>query len=340
MFAAAPGQADAKPFLNLDSIAAWGKFPRFCINTYRWGDRFFNGYDSTYVQGSGHRMNVKVKLDSWEDLYQFKFTDGYRINMSMHPSTSAGVWLTYMAVSIGYDMNISNYFHATDGARKRLDFQFNCALFGAEIYTITNDMEMHISRVGYPEKMRKLETKFNGFHSESFGLNLYYFFNHKHYSQAAAFAYSKIQLKSAGSPFAGFAYWQDKYDLDFTDVFEDLAYNLPENWDNHYRVRAKNYALKFGYGYNWVFHRGWVAGISIAPCVGVRVGYMHNETERATSFALSNRLRMSLIYNVNKRWFFGAIGNADTNLIYDDVHTFLTNNLSIEFSAGFRFDLW
>ena len=45
MFAAAPGQADAKPFLNLDSIAAWGKFPRFCINTYRWGDRFFNGYD-------------------------------------------------------------------------------------------------------------------------------------------------------------------------------------------------------------------------------------------------------------------------------------------------------
>ena len=137
MFAAAPEQADAKPFLNLDSIAAWGKFPRFCINTYRWGDRFFNGYDSTYVQGSGHRMNVKVKLDSWEDLYQFRFTDGYRINMSMHPSTSAGVWLTYMAVSIGYDMNLSKYFHATDGARKRLDFQFNCALFGAEIYTLS-----------------------------------------------------------------------------------------------------------------------------------------------------------------------------------------------------------
>ncbi len=49
--------------LSLDSIAQWGKFPRFCVNTYRWGDSFFNGYDSTYVQGSGKRWNVKTRID-------------------------------------------------------------------------------------------------------------------------------------------------------------------------------------------------------------------------------------------------------------------------------------
>ena len=51
--------------LALDSIATWGKFPRFCVNTYRWGDKFFNSYDSAYVEGTGYKFNVKFKTDSW-----------------------------------------------------------------------------------------------------------------------------------------------------------------------------------------------------------------------------------------------------------------------------------
>ena len=62
--------------LDLDSIAAWGKFPRFCVNTYRWGDRFFNTYDSLYVQGTGKKFNIKFKVDSWSDLYNFRLDDG------------------------------------------------------------------------------------------------------------------------------------------------------------------------------------------------------------------------------------------------------------------------
>ena len=50
--AAAPQEARAFS-LDLDSIAAWGKFPNFCIKTYRWGDKFFNSYDSLYVVVSG-----------------------------------------------------------------------------------------------------------------------------------------------------------------------------------------------------------------------------------------------------------------------------------------------
>ena len=53
--------------LALDSIAEWGKFPRFCIKKYRWGDRFFNSYDSTYVVGTGTKFNVKFKTYSWVD---------------------------------------------------------------------------------------------------------------------------------------------------------------------------------------------------------------------------------------------------------------------------------
>lgn len=252
-----------------------------------------------------------------------------------------GLWLTYMAVSVGYDVNVSKIFNPSQGARKRFDFQFNCMLFAAEYYSIDNTVGMTISRMGYPDSMKRVRIDFDGFHSNSWGLNLYYFFNHKHYSQAAAFHYSKIQVKSAGSLYAGFAYWQQKYDMDFTGVMEALGMppSLSE-WENHYRVSNKNYAIKIGYAYNWVFHPGWCVGISEAPTIGIRDGYINMPQEQKTSFSLSNRFRASLIYNRNKRWFFGIVGNVDTGLVYDKQHTLLSNNFSLEASAGFRFDIW
>ena len=57
--------------LALDSVATWGKFPKFCIDVYRWGDRTFNTYDSAYVVGTGKKFNVKLRMDSWLDYYAF-----------------------------------------------------------------------------------------------------------------------------------------------------------------------------------------------------------------------------------------------------------------------------
>ena len=48
-----------------------GKFPRFVVNTYRWGNEFFNGYDTTYVQGTGYKFSAKITADSWMDGYSF-----------------------------------------------------------------------------------------------------------------------------------------------------------------------------------------------------------------------------------------------------------------------------
>lgn len=340
--AATPAKADGS-FISLDSIAAWGKFPRFCINTYRWGDKFFNSYDSTYVQGSGYRFNIKVKVDSYVDSYNFRYDDDYRMAFNSRPSSSIGLYLTYMAVSVGYDINFSKLFNADIGARKRFNFQFNCALFGAQVYSISNDAYMKITRIGYPGDVSKVAIDFRGFHSDSRGVNLYYFFNHKRYSQAASFAYSKIQMKSSGSLYAGFAYWYQNYDMDFTGILSELPsypHELPPGWDNHYRVRNSNYAIKIGYGYNWVFHPGWVAAISEAPTVGIRRGYISNPDEHRTSFSFSNRLKASIVYNHNKRWFFGVVGYLDSELIYNRLHTMLANNYSFEASAGFRFNLW
>ena len=105
-------------------------------------------------------------------------------------------------------------------------------------------------------------------------------------------------------------------------------------------VKNKNYALKLGYGYNWVFHKGWVLGVSEAPLIGLRVGYINDPSQQKTSFGMSNQMRLSLIYNYKTKWFFGAVCRWDMALIYDREHTLMANNLSLEASAGFRFNLW
>ena len=85
-------------------------------------------------------------------------------------------------------------------------------------------------------------------------------------------------------------------------------------------VKNKNYALKLGYGYNWVFHKGWVLGVSEAPLIGLRVGYINDPSQQKTSFGMSNQMRLSLIYNYKTKWFFGAVCRWDMALIYDRAH--------------------
>lgn len=322
----------------LDSIAQWGKFPRFCVNTYRWGDRFFNTYDSTFVKGSGKRFNVKAKIDSWFDVYDFRFDNGYRMEMVSQPSTTMGFYLTYMAVSVGYDMNIGKYFNGAQSARKRFNFQFNCSLFAIDYYNITNDIGTTIRRMGYPGEMKRTDIDFKGINSSSWGVDIYYFFNHKNYSQAAAFYYSRIQVKSSGTLYAGLSFWGQRYNFDFWDLVEGPNPQLPPSWGFYYQVRNKNYAIKVGYGYNWVFHPGWCLGVSAAPTFGLRKGFINNPNKDKNSFALNGLMRMSLVYNYKTKWFFGIVGRGDMGLIYDKEHTLLSSNLSVEASAGFRFD--
>lgn len=341
LWCAMPGATGAGAMsFKLDSIAEWGKFPRFCVDTYRWGSNFFNSYDSTYVQGSGKLFNVKTRAQTWTDAYHFRFGNAYDMDMMSDVNTSLGFYLTYMAVSVGYDMNVGKYFNGGQRARKRFNFQFNCSLFAFEYYSQHNDVGTNIRRMGPKGHVEHTNTPFKGINTRSWGVDMYYFFNHRHYSQAAALYYSKIQVKSGGSFFAGLSFFGDDYRFDFTSLLDRDAL-LPEGWDpSNYRVKQKNYALRVGYAYNWVFRPGWVFAVWEAPVIGLSRGYINHPDDKKSTFALSNRFRASLVYNHKKKWFFGIVINGETGLVYGKQHNLLVNNLSAEASAGFRFNLW
>lgn len=328
-------------FLSLDTIASWGKFPRFCVNTYRWGDKFFNSYDSIYVVGTGNRFNIKLRTESWTDFYNFYFDQDSQTRMTMisDPTTSAGFWLTYMAVSVGYDMNIGKYFGGGE-ARRKWSFQFNCSLFAADAYFSSNNVGSTITRFGPKGKILPTDINFSGINNQSWGIDLYYFFNHKKYSQGAAFSFSKIQRESAGSFYAGLSFWGLNYDFDFNGLPEFFKSQLPlSQYNYYYRTKSNNYALRLGYGYNWVFHPGWTFAISESPIIGLRRGWLLNLNEERASISLYNRLRASLVFNRN-HWFAGIVLRLENALFYDKTHTMLSSIFSVEASVGYRFNLW
>lgn len=328
---------------DLDSIAAWGKFPRFCIGVYRWGDKFFNTYDSTYVVGTGTKFNVKITADSWLDYYRFVLpgADGNRyddrlVDLVSRPSTSVGVHLTYLAVSIGYDINLTSIFRGVKEARQRYQFGFNCALFGAEAYKEINNVGTRIRRFG---DLKHLGIPFDGMHSDSWGIDAYYFFNNKRYSQAAAFGFSKIQRKSQGSFYAGFSVFSQVYDFDFSGLSQDLIDRLPAEWeDHHFITKTQNYGIRVGYAYNWVFAKKWLLGATVSPTIGVKHGYINSSTSK-TSASLYNRAKISIVWN-SGRWFAGVVAQANTAIISDRQTTFLGNELSATAAVGYRFNLW
>lgn len=334
-----PAQRAAAISFNLDSIATWGKFPRFCVNTYRWGDKFFNGYDTVYVQSTGYKFNVKLTTDSWLDGYRFTLPNETHIFMRSDPSTSAGVYLTYLAVSAGYDVNFSKLFGGVDRSRQRFRFGFNCMLFAAEAYVIKNDVGTTIRRFGPWNDSEHLAIPFDGINNSTWGIDAYYFFSHKRYSEAASFNFSRIQKRSHGSFYTGFSIYSQKLDFDFSSIPEHLQQYLPSYWpDKHYVVDTHNYAIRLGYGYNWVFAPKWVLGVSESPIIGVRKGYVNSGIEKV-SMSLYNRLKLSVVWN-SGRFFFGCMGKFDLAVLNDQKTTYAGGVLSGEAVFGCRFNLW
>lgn len=327
--------------IPLDTIATWGRFPRFCVNTYRWGDKFFNTYDSTYVEGTGYKFNVKYKTDSWVDDYIFEMPDNYRMRMASDFCTSAGFWVSYLALSVGYDLNVSQFVGGSKTSRKRWQFRFNCALLSAELYWITNDVGTNIRSFGKKNDMPHMNTRFTGINTSTFGVDAYYHFNNKRYSRAAAFNYSKIQTRSQGSWFLGFSYWHQRFNFDFNRLPPELLHQLPINWEKfgyYYTTNNDNYSVRIGYGYNWVPRRHWLIAVSESPILGLKDGTLNNGN-RKISVSLYNRAQASVVWN-NKKWFAGIIGSAETGIFFNKEHALINGVYTFEASVGYRFNLW
>ncbi len=320
-----------------DSSVTYPKVLGFAVKLYRWGDRTFNSYDTAYVVGSGKRWKLMLKNNNWMDSYRGELSaQDFDVMLTSNVSSNFGVQISYMALSLGYALNVNNLISGKRVEHKKWDFSFTCSRIFMEAYYYQDRNEANLRHFGdYDGDLLSRSLKFSGLHRKIYGLYAYYIFNNKRYAQAAAYCFSKYQKRSAGSFLAGINVSHQNIDMDFSTMPPELQATLPDE-RRDYRFRYRDYNFLVGYGYSWVFHRNWLYNISIAPGIGYRHSFHNSIDGNRNMLAVNYRCKMALVYNHN-RFFYGAHLISDGHLYHSSAHRFFNANHNFNLTAGIRF---
>lgn len=328
-------QLIANKFRINDPSIRYPKFPKFCVDVYNWGNRTFNTYDTTYVVGTGKNWKAYLKSYNWADSYRLVFSKDSQVEMVSDIYSDIGPSLCFMAVSLGYSWNANRLIHQTDDDRKTFNFNFCCALFSADFNYSYARGGVHIKHFGKYEGIRQSDLKLNNLSQETLHFDLYYFFNNRRYSQAAAYSYSKYQLRSAGSWMAGVGINHQNISMDFSAISPELIEYIPELQPS-YTFHYTSYDLMGGYGYNWVFRPKWLFNITVLPSIGYKHSYVRGAGTKKDLFSANMKLMSSLTYN-HRALFAGLVGRFDGHFNMSDDYTFFNAMESISLSVGARF---
>lgn len=319
-----------------DKTIKYPKFVGFCVNLYNWADRFFNTYDSAYVVGTGKRWKVQIKNDNWTDSYILHFPSSTTVRLMSQMSSNIGGSVSYMAVSVGYMLDVDYIFAGSSITHKKWDFQFSCALFAADMYFAKNTGSTLLQRIGDYNGSSWMNYPFNDLRSESYGIDLYYFFNHKKYSQGAAYNFSKFQKKSSGSVISGLMISSQDVRMDFSNLSNEMIVQLPEIDNLNYHFRYYDFCVLAGYGYNCVMGRHWLFNISSLPSLGFKHCLVVSEEGESYKFSANIKAKMAFVYN-NGDFFASFNGKVDLHWYSSKRYNFANTISYFNFCAGWRF---
>lgn len=317
-----------------DTTVKYSRFMDLFCKVYNWGDRVFNTYDSTYVAGFGKNWKARLAFDAWADSY---YINGqHKLPMLFHsePYTSAAAYLHFMAVSVNYSVDLGHLFYNKPINHKKFEFGFTCARFSAELSFISNTGGTYIRKFGdYSKKL--MREYFPGVKSNSINFAVYYYFNNKKYANGAAYNFSRLQKKSAGSFMLGFNFQHQDSQFDFTRLPEKLIpYYTWDQW--RFRILYNEYCLLGGYGYNWVINKHLLYNITAMVSSGVTHCSELNADGATDMWALNTLGRMSLTYNL-RDFFVCLIGKGNIQWYNSGSMTLFTGMATGSLSIGFRF---
>lgn len=318
-----------------DSTVHYPKFMKFCVDTYNWADRTFNSYDSTYVVGTGRRWKAILKSDNWADSYAFQFSKT-PIRMLSNIYCNVGAYVSYMAVSVGYSFDFGNIIGNRPANHRNWEFNFNCARFSIDAYYQKNEDGTTIRRFGAYDGGKWISHEFPDLKLRCYGIDGYYFFNNKKYSQGAAYNFSKYQKKSAGSLIVGLTASHYDINMDFSKLPEEMLQYLPTD-QRIYNFNYNDYCFLVGYGYNAVMGKHWLFNITALPSIGFKrsQGEATVDGDRYR-FSMNIKGKLSFVYNTGD-FFAGLIGKFDGHWYMSREYQFFNSIESLSLNVGVRF---
>lgn len=311
------------------------RFPRFALKVYNWGDKTFNSYDTAYVVGTGKNWKLQGKNYNWFETSSMFFPGNSTLNMHSNLFADAGGHISFMAVSVGYMWNVNNLFHNSN-KRHTFNFDFTCSRFTINIQSTLSDGGMHLTKLGDFNNGKHFNYKFDDISISTVYADVYYFFNNKKYSNAAAYSYSKYQLKSAGTAIVGFNFTEQNIEMDFTSLPAKMLEYLPLE-SPYYTFHHKDYAILGGYGYNWVLKpRRWLFNVTAMGAVGYKKSYEDSTDGKRNLVANNYKLTLGLVYN-HRALFAGAVVKFNGFLYYNSNFTHFNTLNNFSAIVGMRF---
>lgn len=313
-------------------------FLKLASKLYNFYSKAFNNYDTAYVVGIDKDFKLMLINNGWLDSYGgIIANDNMKLFMHSNLTSSVGLHFSYLGIGYTYMFDLDNAFGGDPTTHSKWEMSFATSRFSFEAYHSRNSGTVNITRFGNYKNGKLAKLKFYGLNRKSSGFDLYYFFNHRKYSQSAAYGFSKIQKRSAGSFIAGFLTSTQNVDIDFSDFDPDLISYLPNNGNPiKYKYHYRTYSFLLGYAYNWVFHPKWLFNVTAAPSIGWNHSFDDSVDGVHDMFSFDFRGRLGLVFNAGK-FFYGLQLIIDGHLYHSKEHNFFNSNQDITLSIGFRF---
>ena len=311
-------------------------FPRFALKVYNWGNRVFNTYDTTYVQATGKNWKLFFKNVNWANNYEMIFNDRTRVALMSDPNADIGGYLCFMAVSVGYMFDAKQLAGRHVNPRTGFNFNFTCARFSGDIMLSNVKGDAKILRFGDYRNGALLNMPFDDISNKTLSAKVFYFFNHNRYSHAAAYCFSKYQLKSAGTWIAGLNFANQEISINFENLPEDMLHRMPELLPNYY-FHYRDYYLLGGYAHNWVLKpRRWLINLTAMPALGYKHTYEDSTDNRHDIFGANFSGLASVVYN-NRQMFVSIQGRFDLYMYTTPSFTFFNTYEQLLATVGVRF---
>lgn len=318
------------------------KFANFCRKVYNWGDRTFNSYDTAYVVGTGKKWKAIVSSNNWMQGYGYLFDLSNRhsetgnVTLRSNINVDLGVSLNFMAVGVSHTWNVNTWMKGPGTPRSAWRYSFTCALFSAEVTTLSTSGNTIIDRFGKFNEGRKIHYSFDDVRQQSITFQGYYFFNHRKYSQAAAYSFSKYQLRNAGTWLLGVRYSKQDIEMDFGTLPAEMLAFKPEGLPLKPEFRYHEFALAGGYAYNVVMPHHWLFNITATPALGYRRSLMSGQRTFGQMVVTGMTGSFALTYN-HRALFLSLQGTGNMSFVFDSNYSFFAAREGINALIGIRF---
>ena len=213
--------------------------------------------DKNYVIRPPERITFKLTLSSLGTSLasEGRLNDGTKTKTRMTADfrNSLNFSATYRSITIGGTLD------PTRILRKNEDVEFNIVSYGNRFGGDAVFQRAYSFKGHADIGERRYHIRGGDVRQYMVGANLYYAFNYRKFSYAAAFNQTFLQKRSAGSFLIGASMLHRKTTSDMEADGKAVPMLL----------RVTNIGIGAGYGYNWVPHRRWLIHLSSLPTLMV-----------------------------------------------------------------------